>query len=120
MELLERARGMEYLCYEVRLKELRLFSLQKRRFWGDLIAAFQYLERAYKKAGEALFTRACSDMRSGNGFKQKEGAFRSDTRKKFFTLRVVGHWNQLPREVVGASSLVALKASMDGTLSNLV
>jgi len=54
-------RAMEHLSYEERLRELRLFSLEKSRLWGELIAAFQYLKWAYKKAGERLFTRACSD-----------------------------------------------------------
>jgi len=49
-----------------------LFSLEKRRLWGDLIAAFQHLKRAYKKAGEGLFTRACSDRTRENGCKLKE------------------------------------------------
>ena len=109
-------RGLEHLSYEDRWRELGLFSLEKRRLWGDLRAAFQYLKGAYKKAGEELFTGACSDRTRGNGFKLKEGRFRLDVRKKFFTVRVV----RLPREVVDAPSLEVFKARLDGALSNLV
>ncbi|KAK4832522.1 hypothetical protein QYF61_023854 [Mycteria americana] len=53
--------GVEYLSREKKLRELGLFSLEKRRLWGDLIAASQYLKWAYKKDGERLFSRACCD-----------------------------------------------------------
>ena len=43
-----------------------------------------------------------------------------DTRKKFFTVKVVRHWNRLPREAVNAPSLEAFKARLDGALSNPV
>ncbi|GAB0176453.1 hypothetical protein GRJ2_000110500 [Grus japonensis] len=128
MELLEQAQGrdtkmvraLEHLSYEDRLRELGLFSLEKRRVQGDLRAAFQYLKGTYRKAGEGLFIRECSERTRGNGFKLKEGRFRLDIRKKFFTVRVVRHWNRLPREVVDAPSLEVFKARLDGALDNVV
>ena len=41
-------------------------------------------------------------------------------RKKFFTMRVVKHWNGLPREVEEAPLLETFKVRLDGALSNLV
>ncbi|KFQ90236.1 hypothetical protein N337_05205, partial [Phoenicopterus ruber ruber] len=55
-----------------------------------------------------------------NDFKLKEGRFRPDIRKKFFTKRVVKHWKRLPREAVDAPSLETFKVRLDGALSNLI
>jgi len=63
---------------------------------------------------------ACSDRTRGDGFKLKGGRFRLDIRKKCFTMRMVRHWNRLPREAVDAPSLELFKARLDGALSNVV
>ncbi|KFQ59513.1 hypothetical protein N334_10464, partial [Pelecanus crispus] len=111
-------RGLENLSYEARLRQLVLFSLEKRRLRGDLIAAFQYLKGAYRKDGDNLFSKACCDRTRNNGFKLKEDRFRLDIKKKFFTMWVVKHWNRLPRGVVEAPSLEIFRLA--GALSNLI
>jgi len=60
------------------------------------------------------------DKTKCSGFTLKEGRFRIDKRKKFFSLRVVRHWNMFPREFVAAPSLEVFKARLDGALSNLL
>ena len=113
-------KGLEHLSCEERLREQGLFSLEKRKLQGDMIVAFQYLKGAHKQEGEWLFTRVDSDRTMGNGFKLRQGRFRLDIRKKFFTQRVVTHWNKLPKEAVDAPSLDAFKTRLAVALGSLV
>ena len=111
---------LEHLTYEDRLRELGLFSLEKGRLRGDLIAAFQYLKGAYKQEGTQLFERVDNSRTRGNGFKLKEGRFRLDVRGKFFTMRVVRCWNSCPERLwMPRPSLEVFKARLDGALGSL-
>ncbi|KAK4807118.1 hypothetical protein QYF61_018459 [Mycteria americana] len=106
-------KGLEGKTYEEQLRSLGLFSLEKRRLRGDLIAVYNFLKRGSGGRGADLRTR-------GNGMKLPQWKFRLDIRKRFFTERVVGHWNRLPREVVTAPSLSEFKESLDDTLSHMI
>ena len=81
--------GIEHLFHKDRLKELRMFSLEKGRLQHDLIAAF--IKGSYRKVGDRLFSRVHWDRTRANGFKPKDGGFRLDIRKKSFTVRVMRH-----------------------------
>lgn len=95
-------RVLEHLSYEEKLRELGYFSLEKRILWGDIIAAFLFLNGAHKKDREEIFKMAYSDRTRDNVFKLTDGKFRVVIRKEFFTVRVVRHRNMLSQRSCGS------------------
>ena len=90
-------RSLETKPYEERLKELGMFSLEKRRLRRDMIALFKYLKSCHTEEGQDLFFIIPECKTRNNGLKIPEARLWLDIRKNLQTVRAVRQWNQLPR-----------------------
>ena len=113
-------KGLEDVTYEEQLRIFGLFSLEKRRLRGDLIAVYNFLVRGSGEGGADLFSLVSGDRTRGNGLKLCQGKFRLDIRKNLFTERVVKQWNKLTRGVVMEPSLSVFKNHLDNVLRHKV
>ncbi|KAK4818644.1 hypothetical protein QYF61_016615 [Mycteria americana] len=87
-------KGLEHKADGERLRDLGLFSLEKRRLRGDLIALYNCLKGGWPQVAPG--------------------------EEKVFTKRVIKHWKRLPREVVESPSLEVFKSRVDVALRDMV
>jgi len=90
--------GLEHLPCKERLRDLGLFGLKKRRLRGDLVSANKYLKCCSQVDRGRLFLVASNNRTGDNWQKLERNKFHTNTRTS--TVRVMEHWNRLPREVV--------------------
>lgn len=74
-------------------------NINWEQFGGDRLFPVAYIEQGA--------------IEQGVGTKLDHRKFHTNTRKNFFTMRVMEHWKRFPREVVESPSLYIFQASLD-------
>ena len=113
-------RGQENRPYDDRLRAMGLFSLEKHKLRGDLMAIYKFIRDDHQYLGECLFTRSPQGMTRSNGYKLLQDHFRRDIRKNCFTVRTPKVWNSLASEVVQAPTLNTFKSKLDAYLAGIL
>jgi hypothetical protein len=104
---------LKNFSYEVRLKMLGLYSLERRRLRGDLIETYKILNHKENISDKIFFKKSVTDHLRGHSLKLFKLRSRIDVRKFSFSQRIVDTWNRLPEQIVRAPSLDTFKNRVD-------
>lgn len=100
---------VEHKSYEELLRQLGVFSLDERRLRGDLLILHNNLEGGCSRMRVSLFSQASRNSTRRHSLKLSQRSFRYGIRKNNFTERMIGHWDEMPREVVESPFLEVFK-----------
>ena len=112
-------KDLKHRSYGGWLRELGLFSLEKRRLRRKLIALYNCLEGGCGEMGVGLFFWITVIGQEVVALSYAKGRFGLKFWKKFF-LGVVRHWHRLPSEVMEPLSPEVLKEHVDVVLRDVV
>ena len=105
--------GLRNVPYRERLKRPELSCLEQRVLRGDLIETYKIMTGKTMLDPDHFFERDSNDRTRGHQLKLKKKRAKHLSRLKFFSHRVVSHWNSLPGEVVTATSTNIFKNRLD-------
>ena len=105
--------SLRNLCYEDRLRKLKLPSLCHRRRRGDMIQVYKITSGIDRIDPQLFFCRPEKSSTRGHSQKLTKQHSRTDLRSKFFSQRILDDWNSLPEETVSSKTLNSFKSNLD-------
>ncbi len=113
-------KGLQDIEYEERAQLLNLDSLSCRMDKGDMILVYKILHDLLEGVQwQGFFQMTDTSRLRGHPLKLRKDRSKLDLRKFTFSQRVVNMWNDLPAEVVTASSVKTFKNKLEAHLKNL-
>src|SRR5260221_646351 len=109
--------ALHKMPYELRLKELKLTTLETRRLRGDLIEVFKIL-KGFEEVDSSYFFELTDTHLRGNSWKLYKSRFEKNWGKFAFTNRIIDEWNRLNDEVVSSNTIDNFKIKLDYYLKN--
>ncbi len=113
-------RGLRHVPYEERLRQLNLFSLERRRLRADLIRAFKLFKGEVGLNPSNFFLRPPRVGLRGHTYRLLQGPSRLQHMSGAFSVRVVKFWNRLPAHLVLSPSVSIFKKQLDRQWSEIV
>ncbi len=112
-------RGLRHVSYEERLRQLNLFSLERRRLQTDLILAFNIFKGEVDLNSSDFFLRPPRAGLRGHTYRLLQLPSRLRRRSGVFSVRAVKYWNRLLAHLVLSPSVSIFKKQLDRQWSEI-